>query len=244
MSIESNANEVLKVLKHDFIEKMTKEVDNYHKSFLEEFELLKIENNDLKKEIIELKEQNESFMSVSLIVATKNENQRLLNELNLLNKRLQYYEKKTQQYTPELKRNVETSEMDTSYNFDKHLLEETAHEVTVTYKHNLSDNCTQVNDISSQKNDENENRDEYSPNNSIAKQECQECEEEDCEEEEDEEEVNVIEKKIEGKMYYVSDDDNMIIYEKLPNEEIGDEIGQLVEMKTKSKIKYKAKWNT
>ena len=42
----------------------------------------------------------------------------------------------------------------------------------------------------------------------------------------DEEEVSVSEKKLRGKMYYVTDDDEKQIYEKLEDGDIGDLVGK------------------
>ena len=54
----------------------------------------------------------------------------------------------------------------------------------------------------------------------------EEVEEEEEELDEDEEEVEFIEKKIRNKIYYVTDDDDKEIYEKLKNGEIGDLVGK------------------
>ena len=62
-------------------------------------------------------------------------------------------------------------------------------------------------------------------------------EEEVVEEEEEvnesEEEVEFIEKKIRKKMYYVTDDEDREIYEKLPDGEIGDKVGQYINNRAK-----------
>lgn len=50
---------------------------------------------------------------------------------------------------------------------------------------------------------------------------------------ESEEEVEFIEKKIRKKMYYVTDDEDREIYEKLPDGEIGDKVGQYINNRAK-----------
>ena len=49
---------------------------------------------------------------------------------------------------------------------------------------------------------------------------------EDAECETDEEEVEFIIKKLRGKEWYVTDDDDREIYEKLDNDDVGDKVGQ------------------
>ena len=65
--------------------------------------------------------------------------------------------------------------------------------------------------------------------------EAEEVVEEEEEEEvnESEEEVEFIEKKIRKKMYYVTDDEDREIYEKLPDGEIGDKVGQYINNRAK-----------
>ena len=70
-----------------------------------------IEQEHLKKTITELEEQNKSFMNVSLIIATKNENNRLQNEISLLNKRLKYYEN-TKQFIKQNERHHQSNNND------------------------------------------------------------------------------------------------------------------------------------
>ena len=61
-----------------------------------------------------------------------------------------------------------------------------------------------------------------------AEEEVQENEEEvnDQDEEEEEEEVEFIIKKLRGKEWYVTDDEDREIYEKLDNDEVGEKVGQ------------------
>ena len=67
-------------------------LDHFKQLVLEHDKLLD-ENIELKHKLKELDDVNKSFMSVSLIVSTKNENEKLRNELALLKKRLAHLEK-------------------------------------------------------------------------------------------------------------------------------------------------------
>ena len=67
-------------------------LDHFKQLVIEYDELLN-ENIGLKEKLKETEEVNKSFMSVSLIVNTKNENEKLKNELFLLKKRIVFLEK-------------------------------------------------------------------------------------------------------------------------------------------------------
>ena len=166
------------------------------------------ENHNLKKKVEELEEYNKSFTTVSLIVAAKNENTRLLNELTLLYKRLKYYEKQESQKDCKI--------CNTNNSTD---LNEKKNNKSSTNKdyHSSTDKT---------------NKDKYQE---LSKEEISEEEEEEdikeedvSEEEEICEEEDVSEEAIDGKIYYVSDTD--LIYERIWNNndwDIGDMIGTL-----------------
>jgi cobalamin biosynthesis protein CobT len=65
---------------------------DHFKQLILEYDQLLNENIELKQKMKEVEEVNKSFMSVSLIVNTKNENDKLRNELHLLKKRISYLE--------------------------------------------------------------------------------------------------------------------------------------------------------
>jgi hypothetical protein len=197
--------------------------------FFSECLVLKNENESLKKTIhvlnqdaiklksvlCELEESQKNFMSVSLIVHAKNENEKMKNELLLLNKRLQYYKERHQRNTDEFSTRVDIIEhvpKDKSTNRD---------EIATTDKQD-------------EKNYEQDEKEE----------EVEEQEVEEQEEVEEEEELSVIEFEIEGRLYFISeDDDPNLIFERVPTDEegefdVGDEIGSLCN-KTNKAIWYK-----
>ena len=66
----------------------------------------------------------------------------------------------------------------------------------------------------------------------------EEPEEEPEEETEEEEELDVVEKKIGGKMYYVSSNEDKTIYEIVEDECIGEALGRIEKVDGKSKVKW------
>ena len=195
-----------------------------HKS---DFQFLIDENFTLKEEvdiqrtkIRELEEYNKSFTTVSLIVAAKNENAVLSNELCLLKKRLKYYEEQLAFYKQhheeekkEIQQRRESETKDTKLQEEKDTLEEQEEEEDKV-----------------EMNEQEEEEDEVV--------EDEEVEEEEDEVVEDEEEVDeeVDEETIDGKVYFVSNSD--VVYERIWNDDdwdIGDVIGTFDRKKLKIK---------
>ena len=101
-----------------------------------EYDKLLDENMDLKQNLHEVQEMNKDLMSVSLIINTKNENEKLRNELTLLKKKLTYLEKENQQLK-KLKHNpnavYEVKQKDATRDDDDSLTDETE---LIEYKYN------------------------------------------------------------------------------------------------------------
>jgi hypothetical protein len=195
-----------------------------HKS---DFQFLIDENFTLKEEIYiqrtkirELEEYNKSFTTVSLIVAAKNENAVLSNELCLLKKRLKYYEEQLAFYKQhheeekkEIQQRRESETKDTKLQEEKDTLEEQEEEEDKV-----------------EMNEQEEEEDEVV--------EDEEVEEEEDEVVEDEEEVDeeVDEETIDGKVYFVSNSD--VVYERIWNDDDWD-IGNVIGTFDRKKLKIK-----
>ena len=173
------------------------------------------EQERLKAVIADLEEQNKSFMNVSLIIATKNENIRLQNEIQLLMKRLKHYEN-----TRSHMNRVEHS--DGSNEIEKKVQSATIEEVFIQRKNNKNNN--EANCAHKQ----NEVEDDYDNHYSITDVESHAEHNDEHADEPEEEEISVVEKLIEGTTYFVSDDEHMLVYERVYEDddwEIGEEIG-------------------
>lgn len=194
------------------------------------------EQERLKATIVDLEEQNRSFMNVSLIIATKNENIRLQNEIQLLTKRLKYYEntrphmnrQTTVEATSDIEKKVQSASNEATF-----IPKQTVQHVVSNESIEETTDC----DDSKQKEIGDTKEIDHATPIETCEQDVEDIdeeeeekdeEEEEEEKDEEEEEVSVVEKIINGETYFVSDDEHMIVYERVYEEddwEIGDEIG-------------------
>jgi hypothetical protein len=207
-----------------------------HKS---DFQFLIDENFTLKEEIYiqrtkirELEEYNKSFTTVSLIVAAKNENAVLSNELCLLKKRLKYYEEQLAFYKQhheeekkEIQQRRESETKDTKLQEEKDTLEEQEEE----------EDKVEMNEQEEEEDEVVEDEEEEEEDEVV---EDEEVEEEEDEVVEDEEEVDeeVDEETIDGKVYFVSNSD--VVYERIWNDDDWD-IGNVIGTFDRKKLKIK-----
>ena len=205
------------------------------------FQSLVEENNELKNvietqknKIHELEEYNKSFTTVSLIVAAKNENTVLSNELALLKKRLKYYENKTM---------LSKQENNINKNEDQFIVKTDHSEKTNQQPHKEQveeDEDEEEEEVEEEDDDDEDDEDEEEEEQVEEEEEQEKVEEEKVEEEEvddddddeeedeeDEEDEEVYEETIDGKTYFVSETD--IVYDRIWNNDewdIGDVIGK------------------
>lgn len=184
------------------------------------------EQERLKATIADLEDQNKSFMNVSLIVATKNENSRLQNELQLLSKRIKYYETTNNSRPPPPTEHTTTSSG--SADIEQKIRHLTSDETFIPKASTPPPKEETVEDVG----DEDEKREVVEEDVNDDEEDKEEVVEEDVngdeEEDDDEEEINVTEQTIGGKLYFVSDDDDRIVYAREfvdGDWEVGDEIG-------------------
>lgn len=181
------------------------------------------EQERLKAVIADLEEQNKSFMNVSLIIATKNENIRLQNEIQLLMKRLKHYENTR----PHMNR---LEHPDGSNEIEKKVQSATIEEVFIHRKHDNNNNEESCAPKQKEVEEVEEDDNCSSITNTVVESHEEHNDEhaDEPDDDDDEEEISVVEKLIEGTTYFVSDDEHMLVYERVYEDddwEIGEEIG-------------------
>ena len=167
LQLNSNINELTAEYNKLLLDKTT--LDNSN-------QFLQHENQNLKSRICEMEDAHKKFTSVSLIVAAKNENENLRNELELLKKRLKIYQDKC----------------------------------TYTNRDNTKSVMTET--INTCINENNNIKNEYDMDN------------------ESDISCNVFETEIDNTVYFVTDDDDRYIYNRVfidGDWEVGDEVGKL-----------------
>lgn len=216
MDVFTNANKVIVSSIHQLNEehnaKIVDLMQKQVKSICEMYQNSVKEQERLRAMIADLEEQNKSFMNVSLIIATKNENIRLQNEIQLLTKRLKYYENTR----PHMNR-LEHSSI--SNDIEKKVQSVTIEEVFIRRQNDNTNDKVEEHD--NNKNNKNDNGQEKHDNHLAS-----DLVETDTDHEE--EEISVVERVVEGTTYFVSDDECMIVYERVYEDndwEIGEEIG-------------------
>lgn len=192
-----------------------------HKS---DFQFLIDENFTLKEQldthrtkIHELEEYNKSFTTVSLIVAAKNENAVLSNELCLLKKRLKYYEEQLAYYKQHNER--EKTEVQQKQELETKGIESQEQEDEDEKEQKQDEVVEEVEEQDEELEEELELEEEVEEQNA----------------DEDEELEEVEEETIDGKVYFVSNSD--VVYERIWNVnndwDIGDVIGTFDRKKLK-----------
>ena len=212
MDVFTNANKVFESSIHKLNEehnaKIVDLMQTQIRSLSDLYQHSMEEQERLRAVIADLEDQNKSFMNVSLIIATKNENIRLQNEIQLLTKRLKYYENTR----PHMNRLDHSS--DVSDDIEKKVQSVTIEEVFIR-RQNDNKSCNNVMDYDDNKNDESPEEGDDQPATDVV-------------ENDEEEEISVVERLIEGTTYFVSDDEHMLVYERVYEDddwEIGEEIG-------------------
>ena len=202
---------------------------DHFKQLILEYDQLLNENIDLKQKMKEVEEVNKSFMSVSLIVNTKNENDKLRNELHLLKKRISYLENELKNKRSRVEEVVNTTN-NTTTNI-QNVQEEaktTPCETRVEKEEEQVDEAEQDEaEQDKQEEEEEEEEEEQVEEEGEEEREEEQVEEEEEEGEEEEEqdeveeasdeedEIELIEQEYEGKIYFVSDDHHKHIYDRI-----------------------------
>ena len=194
-------------------------LDHFKQLVIEYDELLN-ENIGLKEKLKETEEVNKSFMSVSLIVNTKNENEKLKNELFLLKKRIVFLEKELKAKSSANQIPFVTFESNKSINIQKQ---------TDTLDYSTQDKETLENVITinqQEKKELEEEKEELKKEDEELKKEDEEFEEEEEEEEEfeeEEEEEEELEEEEEKEKEELKKEDEELEKEDEEEEEVGED---------------------
>jgi hypothetical protein len=145
-------------------------LDHFREVVIQYDKLLNV-NIGLEEKLKEAEAMYKDFMSVSIIVNTKNENDQLRNELSLLRKKLIYLEKENL--------------------YNKRII--------LSYKNDRKGKSLK---------NENDNDEQYAAN-------VEEVVELSDENENDDDEIELIEYKYDGKTYFITNDDDKVIYDRI-----------------------------
>ena len=216
---------------------------DHFKQLILEYDQLLNENIDLKQKMKEVEEVNKSFMSVSLIVNTKNENDKLRNELHLLKKRISYLENELKNKRSHVEEVVNTTNNTTTTNIQNVQEEakttpcETRVEKEEEVEEEQVEEVEEAQDEAEQEKQEEEQVEEEEEEEQVEEEEEEEQVEEEEEEEgkeegegeveeeeeqdeaeeasDEEDEIELVEQEYEGKIYFVSDDHHKHIYDRI-----------------------------
>ena len=222
-------------------------LDHFKQLVIEYDELLN-ENIGLKEKLKETEEVNKSFMSVSLIVNTKNENEKLKNELFLLKKRIVFLEKELKAkssanqipfVTFESNKSIDIQKQTDTLDYStqdketlenvitinqqekKELEEEKEEEVGEDEEEELEEEKEEeVGEDEEEELEEEEEEEEVGEDEEEEEleEEDEALEEEDEALEEEDDEIELYEEEYDGKIYFISDDHHKHIYDRLKTE--------------------------
>ena len=213
---------------------------DHFKQLILEYDQLLNENIDLKQKMKEVEEVNKSFMSVSLIVNTKNENDKLRNELHLLKKRISYLENELKNKRSHVEEVVNTTNNTTTNIQNIQNVQEEAKTTPCETRVEKEEEVEEAQDEAQYEAEEEEGEVEEEEEEEVEEEEGEVEEEEEEEEEEveeveeeegeveeeeeqdeaeeasdEEDEIELVEQEYEGKIYFVSDDHHKHIYDRI-----------------------------
>ena len=225
---------------------------NHFKQLVVEYDQLLNENIDMKHKMLEMEEINKSFMSVSLIVNTKNENEKLNNENHLLRKKIIYLEKEIQSKNQKIKdmsvssytkKDEVVSTIDTPIpkveDTDMFKIDKNTHTYQVDNDNDeVDDNDDEVVDDNNDNDDNDEVVDDNNDDEVVDDNNDDEVVDED---DTDSDEIELYEYEYCGKMYFVSDDDHKHVYDRIKTEDgdyepSDDYIGQIKMINGKEEV--------
>jgi hypothetical protein len=199
---EKNINHILEMASQ--IEDMEKE--------LEKTAIYKKEISELKDKCEQLEFEIENYNKVSIV-------QNLTKQLTEKDREIYFLKKK-------VNRNLEMSIESNNTSKDVIKLEvETPEESNNEAKVEESNNEAKVEESNNEAEAEESNNEAEASNNE-AEASNNEAEAEESNNDDEEEEVNVVEKKLRNKIYYITDDTEKYIYEKLETGDIGECVGK------------------